>query len=69
MDKSELILTAIGMAMGIATVILGILKAVPAETATILLGIGLFAISLAKLQKVKVKVRVIFQAIEFTILY
>jgi len=54
MDKSELILTAIGMAMGIATVILGILKAVPAETATILLGIGLFAISLAKLQKVKV---------------
>ena len=40
--------------MGVATVVLGILKAVPAETAMIFLGIGLFAISLAKLQKANV---------------
>ena len=53
-DLIELILTGIGMAMGVATVVLGILKAASAETAIILLGIGLFAISLAKLQKAKV---------------
>ena len=53
MGKAELVLTAIALAMSVASVVLGILGTVPMETTVILLGIGLFAISVAKLQKVK----------------
>ncbi|MFC1966382.1 hypothetical protein ACFLWI_05500 [Chloroflexota bacterium] len=53
MSKVELILTAVALAMGVASVVLIILKTVPMETIVLLLGIGLFAISVAKLQKVK----------------
>ena len=52
MRKSELVLVAIALAMGVASVVLGILKTAP-ETIVILLGIGLFAISLARFQKSK----------------
>ncbi len=53
MSKSELVLTAVALAMGVVSVVLSILKTAPVETNIILLGIGLFAISVAKLQKVK----------------
>ena len=53
MSKVELVLTAIALAMGIVSVVLAILGTMPIETTIILLGIGLFAISIAKLQKVK----------------
>ena len=52
MRKSELVLVAIALAMGVASVVLGILKTAP-ETIVILLGIGLFAISVARFQKSK----------------
>jgi len=53
LGKSELVLTAVALAMGVVSVVLAILRAVPMETTIILLGIGLFALSIAKLQKVK----------------
>ena len=53
MGKAELILTAVALAMGVLSVVLVILGTVPIETTIILLGIGLFALSVAKLQKVK----------------
>jgi hypothetical protein len=53
MPKVELVLTAVALAMGVVSVVLAILGTVPIETTVILLGIGLFAISVAKLQKVK----------------
>ena len=46
-----LVLKAVGMAMGVAVVVLSILKAVPAETNITLLGLGVFALGLALLQK------------------
>jgi hypothetical protein len=52
-NKSELILTAIALALGIASVVLGILKTVSPETIIILLGVGLMAISTANFQKRK----------------
>ena len=53
MSKVELVSTAVALAMGVVSVVLGILRTVPVESTVILLGIGLFAISVAKLQKVK----------------
>ncbi|MFC1930227.1 hypothetical protein ACFLW6_05185 [Chloroflexota bacterium] len=53
MLKVELVLPAVALAMGVVSVVLAILGTVPIETTIILLGIGLFAISVAKLQKVK----------------
>ena len=53
MSKVELVLTAVALAMGVVSVVLAILGTVPIETTIILLGVGLFAISVAKLQKVK----------------
>jgi hypothetical protein len=52
MKKSELVLVAIALAMGIASVVLGILRTAP-ETIVILLGIGLSAISVTRFQKSK----------------
>jgi hypothetical protein len=40
----QLVLKAVGMAMGVASVVLSILKTVPVETNVMLLGIGLFAL-------------------------
>ena len=53
MSRVELVLTAVALAMGVVSVVLAILKTVPMETIVLLLGIGLFAISVAKLQKAK----------------
>ena len=52
MRKLEFVLVAIAMAMGVASVVLGILKTAP-ETVVILLGIGLFAISITRFRKNK----------------
>jgi len=41
----------VGMAMGVAVVVLGILKAAEVETFIALLGIGLFALGLAALNE------------------
>jgi hypothetical protein len=47
----DLVLKAVALGMGVATVVLGILKTATPETSVILLGIGLFALALAGLQK------------------
>ena len=44
-------LKGVGMAMGVAVVVLGILKAATVETSITLLGIGLFALGLAALNE------------------
>ena len=46
---SALVLKAIGLAMAVAVVILGIMGAATGETSITLLGIGLLAIALASL--------------------
>jgi len=45
----QLVLKAVGMAMGVASVVLSVLRAVPVETNVFLLGIGVFALGLAAL--------------------
>ena len=44
------ILNAIAMAMGVATLVLAILNVMTVDLAVILLGIGLFSVSLAAMQ-------------------
>jgi hypothetical protein len=46
-----LVLKAVGMAMGVASVVLSILGTVPVQTNVILLGIGVFALGLAALDQ------------------
>jgi hypothetical protein len=46
-----LVLKAVGLAMGVAVVVLGVLKAGTVETYTALLGVGLFSLSLWAFQK------------------
>jgi hypothetical protein len=43
----------IAMAMAVAAVVIGVLKAAPAETTVIMLGIGLFALALDALDQGK----------------
>lgn len=45
----QLVLKAVGMAMGVASVVLSVLRTVPVETNVILLGIGVLALGLAAL--------------------
>ena len=47
----SLILKAVGMAMGVAVVVLNALKTASTETNITLLGIGMFALGLAMLSK------------------
>ena len=47
----DLILKAVALAMSVASIVLGILKASTVETNVTLLSIGLFALALAALQK------------------
>ena len=47
----QLVLKAVGMAMGVASVVLSVLGTVPAETNVMLLGIGVFALGLAALDR------------------
>jgi hypothetical protein len=47
----QLVLKAVGMAMGVASVVLSVLKAVPVETNVMLLGIAVFALGLAALDR------------------
>ncbi len=47
----DLVLKAVALAMGVATVVLSALGATPGDTRTILLGIGLFTLALAALQR------------------
>jgi len=47
----QLVLKAVGMAMGVASVVLSILGTVPVQTNVILLGIGVFALGLAALDQ------------------
>lgn len=49
----DLVLTAVALAMGVVSVVLSILGTVSVETTVMLLGIGLFAIAVARLQKAK----------------
>ncbi|MGB7537669.1 MAG: hypothetical protein WBM17_03950 [Anaerolineales bacterium] len=46
-------LRGVAMAMAVAAVVIGVLKAAPAETTVVLLGIGLFAIALDSLDQGK----------------
>ena len=47
----QLVLKAVGMAMGVASVVLSALGTVPVQTNVMLLGIGLFALGLAALDR------------------
>jgi hypothetical protein len=47
----QIVLKAVGMAMGVASVVLSLLGAAPVETNVILLGIGVFALGLAALDR------------------
>ncbi len=47
----QLVLKGLGMAMGVASVVLSILGAAPVQTNVTLLGIGLFALGLAALNQ------------------
>ena len=47
----QLVLKAVGMAMGVASVVLSFLGTTPVETNVILLGIGVFALGLAALNQ------------------
>ena len=47
----QLVLKAVGMAMGVASVVLSVLGTVPVQTNVMLLGIGLFALGLAALDR------------------
>ncbi|HJX38403.1 MAG TPA: hypothetical protein VJ714_07380 [Anaerolineae bacterium] len=47
----QLVLKAVGTAMGVASVVLSILGTVPVQTNVILLGIGVFALGLAALDQ------------------
>ena len=51
----DLVLKAVALAMSVATIVVGFLKAAPLETQVTLLGIGLFALALAALQKTDVE--------------
>ena len=51
----DLVLKAVALAMSIATVVLGFLGAASLETRVTLLGIGLFTLALAALQKADVE--------------
>ncbi len=48
-----LILNAIALAMAVASVVLSILNTAPAQSLVTLLGLGLFALALAALQKME----------------
>jgi hypothetical protein len=48
----DLVLKAVGMAMGVVTVVISILGAATAETLITLLGIGLFCLGLAALANI-----------------
>jgi hypothetical protein len=50
-EMIDLVFKAIALAMGVAGATLGILGNVPAETIVILLGIGLFCLSITQLEK------------------
>ena len=47
----DLVLKAVAMGMAVASIVLGVLKGAAVETHITLLGIGLFALALAALQK------------------
>jgi hypothetical protein len=47
----QLVLKGVGLAMGVASVVLSILRTTPVETNVMLLGIGLFALGLAALNQ------------------
>ena len=51
----DLVLRAVGLAMGVAVVVLGILGVAEASTMITLLGIGLFCLGLSALDKVDEK--------------
>jgi hypothetical protein len=48
----DLVLKAVGMAMGVVTVIIGILDAATANTLVMLLGIGVFCLGLSALSNI-----------------
>ena len=47
----QLVLKAVGMAMGVASVVLSLLRVAPVETNVMLPGIGVFALGLAALDR------------------
>ena len=49
----DLVLKAVGMAMGVVTVVISILGVATSETLILLLGIGVFCLGLAALSSIK----------------
>jgi hypothetical protein len=61
MLRFKVVFAGVAMAMAIASVVLAVLMAASVQTAIILLGIGLFAISLANFEKRKIDKKLFWQ--------
>jgi hypothetical protein len=61
MLRFKVVLAGVAMALAIATVVLAVLRTVPVQAAIILLGIGLFAISLANFERRKIDKKLFWQ--------
>ncbi len=61
MLRYKVVLAGVAMALGIASVVLAVLKVASVQTVVILLGIGLFAISLANIERRKIDKKLFWQ--------
>jgi hypothetical protein len=61
MLRFKVVLQGVAMALAIATVVLAVLRTVPVQIAVILLGIGLFATSLANFERRKIDKKLFWQ--------
>ena len=61
MLRFKVVLAGVAMAVAIASVVLAVLRAAPVHVVIILLGIGLFAISLANFERRKIDKKLFWQ--------
>jgi len=61
MIRFKVVLAGVAMGLAIASVVLAVLRAVSVQTAIILLGIGLFTISLSNFERRKIDKKLFWQ--------
>jgi hypothetical protein len=61
MLRYKVVLAGVAMALAIASVVLAVLRAASVQTTVMLLGIGLFAISLANFERRKIDKKLFWQ--------
>jgi hypothetical protein len=61
MIRFKVVLAGVAMALAVASVVLAVLKAASVQTTVILLGTGLFAISLANFERGKIDKKLFWQ--------